>query len=63
MIIDRKSPNGNAFVIMGYVHQLLKAASRDGEWPEIQKKMMAGDYKNLCKIATESTFGSITFKN
>jgi len=59
MIIDKRSEDGNAFVIMGYVSKLLKEAGRAKEWPEIQKRMMAGDYDNLCAIAKEVTYGSI----
>lgn len=59
MKIDKSSPEGNAFVIMGYVHKLLVAAGRKDEWPKIQSEMMSGDYENLCRIAKESTFGSI----
>lgn len=63
MIIDCEAPEGNAFVIMGYVSQLLKAVGRKDEWPEVRKKMMAGDYKNLLKVAREATFDSIEFVN
>lgn len=59
MKIYKDSPEGNAWVIMGYVSRLLKEAKRGDEWPDIQRKMMSGDYENLCKIAKEATFGSI----
>jgi hypothetical protein len=59
MIIRKESPQGNAFGVMAAVHQLLKAVDRNDEWPEIQERMMSGDYENLCKIAKEVTFGSI----
>lgn len=63
MIVDCKAPEGNAFVIMGLVMRLFKAAGREKDWPEISKKMMSGDYRNLLKVAEESTGGSIKFKN
>ena len=59
MKIHKDRPEGNAFYIMGVVHKLLKEVGREAEWPEIQKKMMSGDYENLCNVAKEATFGSI----
>ena len=59
MKIPKDSPEANAFSVMAAVHQLLKAVDRNDEWPDIQKRMMSGDYENLCKTAKEVTFGSI----
>lgn len=61
MEIDIASPDGNALAIMGYTHELIKAAGRGDEWPDIQQRMKGGNYDNLCKIAEEETYGSITF--
>lgn len=63
MEIDASSPMGNAFCVMGGVHRLLKETGRADEWPEIQERMMSGDYNNLCDITEEVTFGSITVVN
>lgn len=59
MTIKKNSPQGNAFYIMGVVYKLLKEVNRGDEWPAIQKRMMGGDYDNLCRVAKEVTFGSI----
>lgn len=61
MEIDLASPSGNAWVIMGYTHELIRAAKRDDEWPDIYRRMMGGNYNNVLKIATEETYGSLTF--
>ena len=63
MEIDAKSPDGNAFAIMGYVHKLLKEVGRRDEWPEIQKQMMSGNYDNLCAIAEQVSYGAIVVVN
>ena len=59
MEIDAKSPDGNAWVIMGHVRNLLKAAGRANEIPKIMERMRSGNYANLCQIAELETFGSI----
>lgn len=61
--IDARSPDGNAFAIMGYVRRLLEGTSRRDEIPAIMERMRSGDYKNLCAVAEEVTFGSITVVN
>ena len=63
MDIDATEPQGNAFSIMGLVRQLLKDSGRFHEWPEVQKRMMAGDYDNLCDVAEEVTFCLIRVVN
>ncbi len=60
MEIDARSPDGNAFVIMGYVQSLLSEAGRKDEIPAVMERMRSGDYANLCAVAEEVTFGSIT---
>lgn len=59
MKIDKSSPEGNAYFIMGQVHRLLKTVGREKEWPKAQKEMTSGNYENLCRVAKEITFGSI----
>ena len=59
MEIDARSPDGNAFVIMGHVRNLMKAAGRADEIPRVMERMKSGDYSNLCRVAEEVTFGSI----
>lgn len=61
MVINRKAPEGNAFVIMGYVKRLLEDSGRGKDWDAARKRMESGDYENLCKVASEVTYGSITF--
>lgn len=63
MDIDASSPQGNACSIMGVVQKLLKDAGRRDEWPAIQERMMAGDYRNLCAVAEEVTHGSVRVVN
>tara|TARA_Y100000310_G_scaffold341331_1_gene440141 strand:+ start:75 stop:281 length:207 start_codon:yes stop_codon:yes gene_type:complete len=63
MEIDAKSPEGNAYAIMGYVQRLLKEVDRFVEWPAIQERMMSGDYDNLCDVAEEVTYGTIKVVN
>lgn len=63
MIIDRSSPDGNAFAIMGYVRTLLRAAGRADELPAVLERMQSGDYDNLCAVAEEVSFGSIQFSD
>jgi len=59
MEIDKSSPDGNAFAIMGYVRRLLKDTGRYDEWPEVSERMKSGDYDNLCAVAEEVSHGSI----
>lgn len=63
MEIDATTPDGNAYAIMGYVRRLLEASQRIEEWPAAQKRMMSGNYDNLCDVAEEVTFGSIKIIN
>lgn len=59
MKIYASRPEGNAFAVMGRVHELLSAVGRRDEWPAISERMISGDYANLCAVANEVTFGSI----
>lgn len=59
MEIDKSSPQGNAFYILGAVSKLLKDVGREDEIPDVMKRMKSGDYENLCKVAEEVTHGSI----
>lgn len=63
MEIDARSPDGNAYAIMAYVRRLLYETDQKEKWPDIQKRMESGDYDNLCKVAEEATYGSITIVN
>ena len=63
MEIDMKSPDGNAFAIMGHVRRLLIDVGRGDEWPKIRKRMMSGGYNNLCETAADVTNGAITVVN
>ena len=46
--IDLTGPDGNAFVIMGYVKRLAEQLNRDTD--VILKEMMSGDYENLIEV-------------
>lgn len=63
MEIDATGPEGNAILIMGRVHELLKAVDRLDEWPAISEEMKSGNYDNLCDVAERVTYGSITVVN
>ncbi len=63
MEIDARSPDGNAFAIMGYVRRLLQDSGRMKGWPKAEERMYAGNYDNLCAVAEEVTYGSIRVVN
>ena len=63
MKIDAQSPNGNGLEIMGGFQQLLKDADRENEIENVMKRMMSGNYDNLCNVAEEVTHGSIKVVN
>ena len=63
MDIDARSPDGNAFAIMGAVRRLLIDSGRGDDWPDTERRMQAGDYNNLCDIAEKVTYGSIQVVN
>ena len=63
MEIDAKSPDGNPNVIIGLVRRLLIDTDQADKWPEVRQRMKSGDYDNLCKVAEEVTYGSITVVN
>ena len=63
MEIDAKAPEGNAVFIMGAVRRLLADAGRADEIPGVTLRMKSGNYENLCKVAEEVTYGSITVVN
>lgn len=63
MEIDATSPDGNAFTIIGLVKRILEETNRIDEWPDIEERMMSGDYNNLCDVAEEVTYGTITVIN
>ena len=63
MEIDAKAPEGNAWCIMGVVKRLLEDTDRHDEIDTVMERMKSGNYDNLCKVAKEVTFGSITVVN
>ena len=63
MRIDAKSPAGNVYAIMGAVQEVLNAANRGHEWPEVEKAMMSGDYNNACDVAEKVTYGTVKVIN
>jgi hypothetical protein len=52
--IDLTSPEGNAFVLLGYADKWAKQLSLDSE--AIQAEMMSGDYDHLLSVL-EKYFG------
>ena len=58
--IDSKSPQGNAFYIMGAVKQVLQEMGKSKtEIEEAMRKMESSDYENLCRVANEVTDGFV----
>lgn len=64
MIIHMSAPEGNAYVIMGYVKSYLKrTGATEEEIEEAMVRMKSGDYFKLCDIAEEVTNGYIQVVN
>lgn len=63
MNIDASSSQGNTFSIMATVRRLLIDSGRADAWPDAEKRMMDGDYRNLCAVAEEVTFGCVRVVN
>lgn len=61
MEIDIASPDGNVFFIIGVVCRLLRDTHREDEISAVMERMHSGDYKNALAVATEVSYGSITF--
>lgn len=59
-VIDLKSPEGNAFAILGIAKGYAKKLGLD--WKPIQEKAMSGDYENLLSVIKENFGSVITFK-
>jgi hypothetical protein len=56
IVIDRESPNGNAFNILGVAVQLMREKGYTSEQAEaVLEEMKSGDYENLCSVF-EQTF-------
>ena len=56
IVIDRESPNGNAFNILGVAVQLMRKKGYTSEQAEaVLEEMKSGDYDNLCSVF-EQTF-------
>lgn len=62
LVINVYGPEGNAWVIAGYVRRILKAADRMDEWDDVEARLFAGDYFNLLQVAEEVTNGSLQFE-
>jgi len=59
--IDLLGPDGNAYVLMGYTKQVLRAMGYSGvEIREVLDDMMSSDYKHLVDTMLEVTEGYIT---
>jgi len=54
--IDLTGPEGNAFILLGYVKKWCKQLNRD--FKPIQTEMMSGDYDNLVDVI-EREFGDV----
>ena len=63
IIIDAKSPDGNAFLIMAAVRRFLIQKGREDEWEKVQDEMMSGDYNELCDLAEDVTDSAIIVEN
>ena len=57
--IDLTGPDGNAFVILGYVKKLGRQLGYpDAKVQDILKQMRSGDYENLISVF-DKEFGSV----
>jgi len=57
-VIDLTGPEGNAFVLLGYVKRFGKQLEwSDEQVKAVQDKMKAGDYENLVQVF-DDTFGN-----
>jgi hypothetical protein len=54
IVIDLTGPEGNAFVILGYVNRFAKQLGLDAN--KIHEEMTSGDYENLINVL-DSYFG------
>jgi len=45
--------DGNTMAIMATVRKALRAQDRLAEWPDVQKRMLSGDYGNVLTVAEE----------
>lgn len=61
LTIDLSGPDGNAFVLFGYVRQYAKQLDKDPQ--EIINRMMQGDYENLVSIFDDEFGDVITLIN
>ncbi len=59
MKISACRPEGNAYAVMGHVESLLRSTGRRDEIPAIMERMKSGDYRHLCRVAEEVSFGTI----
>ena len=56
IVIDRESPKGNAFYILGVAVQLMREKGYTSEEAEaVLEEMKSGDYDDLCSVF-EQTF-------
>lgn len=55
--IDARSPDGNVFVIMGYVRRYLQQTKQLNKLPLVMEAMRSADYTFACDIAEEVTLG------
>jgi hypothetical protein len=44
---DLMGPAGNAFVVLGQVHESFRLTGNEDRWPEFHAAATAGDYANL----------------
>lgn len=63
MEIDATTSDGNGGAIMGIVCTMLKQSGRRDEVKDVRRRMMSGDYDNLCDVAEEVSDGSIKVIN
>jgi hypothetical protein len=59
MVIDPESPNGNSYFLLATVRNLFKEIGRLDEMKAVNEAAFAGDYRHLCEVVDDATFGSI----
>lgn len=63
VMIDLKSPDGNAYSIMSITKQILTEIGKSDRIPEYMEKATNVKYKQLLELSKEYTYGIIEYCN
>jgi len=51
--------NPNAFHVLALVRDIFYQTGQRDRWPEVEARMKSGNYRHLCAVAKEVTYGSV----